>query len=253
MKRPLIGVVHLLAVPGAPRYRGSLDAVKNRALSDAFALAKGGADGAIVENYGDVPFSEGVEPHVGTILAVIAAEIRARTKLRVGINVLRNDARTAMAAAVASGAGFIRVNVHSGVMQTDQGVIQGRAASTLRYRRQLESTVEIWADVLVKHATGDESRLKQIARETRRRSLADVLLVTGPETGSPAEPDRVRAVKEAAGGPVYVASGVTDANIADYDAADGFIVGTFLKHGGITGNEVDPKRVARLRGALKSS
>jgi membrane complex biogenesis BtpA family protein len=249
MKRPFIGVVHLLALPGAPLFRGRLDGVRNRALSDAFALAKGGVDAIIVENYGDAPFhAEGVEVHVATIMSVIAADIRARTKKPVGVNVLRNDARSAMAVAVAAGADFIRVNVHSGVMQTDQGVVSGKAASTLRYRRQLDSTVKIYADVLVKHAVGHEARIAQIARETKRRALADVLLVTGPETGEAPEPDRVRTVKNAVPeAPVYVASGVTPDNVGDFDAADGFIVGTWLKRGGVTANEVDPARVVRLR------
>ncbi len=256
MKRPIIGVVHLLPLPGAPLFRGGLESVKSRALSDGFALAKGGVDAIIVENYGDVPFTaEGVEPHVGTIMAVIAGEIRRHTKKPVGINVLRNDARTAMAVAVAAGADFIRVNVHSGVMQTDQGVIAGRAGATLRYRRQLDATVKIYADVLVKHAIGNEAAIKQIARDTKRRGLADVLLVTGTETGDPPEPARVRTVKDAVPeAPVFAASGVTADNIADFEAADGFIVGTFFKRGGVTSNEVDGKRVAALvKASLKGA
>jgi hypothetical protein len=127
-------------------------------------------------------------------------------------------------------------------------VIQGRAGATLRYRRQLESSVAIWADVLVKHATGDESRLAQIARDTKRRALADVLLVTGPETGEAPDPARVRAVKSAVPeAKVYVASGVTEGNAADFAEADGFVVGTFFKRGGVTANEVDPARVRKLR------
>ncbi|MGH7161872.1 MAG: BtpA/SgcQ family protein, partial [Planctomycetota bacterium] len=53
---PVLGVVHLLPLPGSPRYAGGIDAVVARAVKDARAYAAGGADAVIVENYGDAPF-----------------------------------------------------------------------------------------------------------------------------------------------------------------------------------------------------
>jgi predicted TIM-barrel enzyme len=78
--------------------------------------------------------------------------------------------------------------------------------------------------------------------------------VTGRETGEPPEPERVRAVKAAVPeAPVFVASGVTEGNVADYAEADGFIVGTSVKRLGIIANEVDPARVARLVKAYRTA
>ncbi|MBI2932531.1 MAG: BtpA/SgcQ family protein [Planctomycetes bacterium] len=253
-KRPLIGVIHLLPLPGSPRAR-PMDEVLRRALADATAYAKGGAHGLIVENYGDAPFTpDTVDPHVPAMMAVIASEIRRRARLPLGLNVLRNDARAALAAATAAGASFIRVNVHTGAMMTDQGLIQGRAHETLQYRRRLDAPVAIFADVLVKHAAPVRPvSLAQAARETAYRGLADVLLVTGSATGEAPEPQRLDEIKSAVPDrPVFVASGVTSENARAFRRADGFIVGTWGKKDGRTENPVDAARFTRLSIAVRS-
>jgi len=128
--RPLlVGVVHLLPLPGAPRASAGLRAVETRALRDARALYEGGVDGVIVENLGDAPFTAGrVDAWTVAAMTRLALGVRALAPERMlGINVLRNDALSALAVAEASSADFIRVNVHTGAMVTDQGVITGQA------------------------------------------------------------------------------------------------------------------------------
>jgi hypothetical protein len=252
--RPVIGMVHLLPLPGSPRARG-LEEILKRALSDARALAAGGVDGLLLENFGDLPFAPGaVDPQVTAVMAAAALEVRRRTALPLGINVLRNDPRAALAVALAAGASFIRVNVHVGAAHTDQGRIEGRAHETLRFRRAIGSRAAIFADVFVKHARpAGRMDLATAARETAYRGLADALLVTGPETGSAADPKRLRAVKRAVPDrPVYVASGVSEESAESVAEADGFIVGTAFKRGGRVENPVDPGRVRRIVRALRS-
>lgn len=250
--RPVIGMVHLLPLPGSPRAR-ALDEVRRAAASDARALARGGVDGILVENYGDAPFAAGsVEPQVVAAMAAIAAEIRASTRLPLGINVLRNDARSALAVGLAAGASFVRVNVHVGAAETDQGRIEGRAYETMRYRRAIGSKAAIFADVFVKHArTVGLGDLAQAAKEAAYRGLADVLLVTGAETGAPADEGRLEAVKRAVPDrPVYLASGITPSNVLRYKGADGFIVGSAFERGGTAGRRVEERRVRALIRAL---
>ncbi len=252
-RRPVIGVVHLLPLPGSPRAR-RLEEILRRARADARALEAGGVDGLLVENFGDAPFTPGaVDPQVVAAMAVAARELRRGSRRPVGVNVLRNDPRAALAAALAAGASFIRVNVHVGAAHTDQGRIEGRAHETLRFRRAIGSRAAIFADVFVKHARpAGRTDLATAARETAYRGLADVLLVTGPETGAPADPGRLRAVKEAVPDrPVYAASGVSEETAADLAGADGFIVGTAFKRGGCVENPVDPRRVRRIVRALR--
>ena len=251
--RPVIGMVHLLPLPGSPRSR-TVREIRAAALADARALSRGGVDGILVENYGDAPFTAGtVEPQVIAVMSVIAAEVRAAAALPVGINVLRNDAHSALAVAAASGASFIRVNVHIGAAETDQGHIDGKAYDTLRFRKALSVDVAIFADVFVKHARpSDRVDVATAARDTAYRGAADALLVTGAETGSAPAAARLREVKRAVPErPVLVASGVTPENAREFAEADGYIIGSALERGGVAGNRVDLARVRVMVRSLK--
>lgn len=246
---PLIGVLHLPPLPGSPRPSPGLAAVLAAALRDAEALAEGGARGLIVENLGDAPFSaDSVEPHVTAMLAIVARAVRERLgdALVIGVNALRNDALSALGAAAAADADFIRVNVLSGAMVTDQGLIQGRARELLLYRNRLAPQLKIVADVLVKHASPlAPVELEQVARDTFHRAGADVLVVTGSGTGQPTDPERLRRVRAAVPeAPVWVGSGVSVSTAGLFGAeASGAIVGTALHAGGDLSAPLDPERV----------
>jgi hypothetical protein len=253
----LIGMVHLRPLPGSPRYGGSLDDVLDGAMKDVVALTAGGADGAILENYGDAPFFPERVPPV-TIAAMTAAAAILRANLPetflFGINVLRNDATAAMSIATVVGAAFIRVNVHVGASVTDQGLIEGRANETLRLRAVLGSQVRILADAGVKHATplGGHG-VEEEARDAVERGLADGILLTGPRTGAPVHVEQVVSVRRAIPGvPLLAASGVTPdilPKLAPH--CDGFIVGTWLKKDGKIAESVDPERVRALSSILR--
>ena len=119
--KPLIGMVHLLPLPGSPRWSGRMDQVIERALRDADALIGAGFDGLLLENLGDTPFWPAqVEPETVAAMSVVADRLRNHSELPLGINVLRNDARAAIAIAKATDAVFIRVNVHTGAAATDR-------------------------------------------------------------------------------------------------------------------------------------
>ncbi|RIK36017.1 MAG: phosphorybosylanthranilate isomerase, partial [Chloroflexi bacterium] len=134
----LIGVVHLAALPGSPRASLPLEVIIQRAVDDACALEAGGADGLIVENFHDAPYRPGaVEAHTVAAMTRVTQAIRAAVRCDIGVNVLRNDAAAALGIALATGGQFIRVNIHSGAMLTDQGIVQGQADQTLRLRRAL--------------------------------------------------------------------------------------------------------------------
>jgi hypothetical protein len=244
----LIGVVHLPPLPGAVASGPTMDEIIERALTDARALAEAGFDGLIVENFGDVPFSgDHVEPGTVAAMAMVVDQVRRATRLAVGVNVLRNDARAALGIAAASAASFIRVNVHCGVYATDQGILEGRAHQTLTYRKQLGRRIAILADVHVKHAVClSEPDLARAAKDTAYRGLADALVVTGPATGEPvteADLERVRsAVPDRR---LFVGSGATAASIAKLlKWADGVIVGTAIKVNGVVTDPIDPARAA---------
>jgi uncharacterized protein len=149
----VIGVVHLPPLPGSPKWGGNFGFVIDRAVADAQAYARGGADAVIVENFWDAPFTKtNVGPETIAAIAVAGSALRAAIKIPIGFNVLRNDACSALALCAACGGAFVRVNVHSGAMLTDQGIIEGDAYNTIRYRQRICPDVLLFADIHVKHA-----------------------------------------------------------------------------------------------------
>ena len=244
----LIGVVHLQALPGAPGFGGSMAAVTSAATTDARVLAEAGFPAVIVENFGDAPFhKERVPPETIAAMAVVARAVRLELPphVEVGINVLRNDARAAVAIAAAADLAFIRVNVLSGAAVTDQGVIEGRAAEVLRDRRRLAPDVRILADVRVKHAAPLAPRpLEEEVHDLVGRGGADAVIVSGTRTGEPADLAELQAVRAAAGDvPVLLGSGTNAETIKrSLQVAHGAIVGSSLKHGGDIQAPIDPDR-----------
>ncbi|MEF8773777.1 MAG: BtpA/SgcQ family protein [Halobacteriales archaeon] len=255
--KPVVGMVHLPPLPGAPRYdraagRAHLHEVARR---DAERLAAGGVDAVVVENFGDAPFyPEDVPDHVVAELTALARTVREAADLPVGVNVLRNDGPAAVAAAAAAGADFVRVNVHVGARVADQGILEGRAHETMRLRERIDADVALLADVDVKHSAplAAESYEAESLAEATERGLADGVVVSGPRTGeATALEDVERAVARrddlGTGAPVFVGSGVTAETIGDLLAvADGVVVGTALKEGGETTAPVSVDRVADL-------
>ncbi len=254
-RRPLVGMVHLGALPGSPRGgEAAMGDVLARAVADARALEQGGADAVIVENFFDAPFAkDAVPPHTLAAMTRAVQAVREATALPVGVNVLRNDARAALAIAHVCGAQFVRVNVYVGAAVTDQGLIEGAARAAVLYRRELDADVALWADVFVKHAAQlGATDLEAAARDAVLRGLADALIVSGAATGGATDPGDVRRVKEAVPAtPVLIGSGL-DARSAPglLARADGAIVGTSLKRDGRVAGPVDVERVRALRAAM---
>lgn len=249
--KPIIGVVHLPPLIGSPQSTQPFREIRARALSDAETLIDNGIDGVIIENYGDAPFlPNSVEPHTVAVLALVASAIRERQpQTPIGLNILRNDAKSAIAIATVTDINFIRVNVHTGAMLTDQGIIQGKAHETLRYRSLLKSEVKIFADVAVKHAVPlAPIDIIASAEDTYHRGLADALIVTGTATGKSTDLDQLKTVKSAISqASVFAGSGVTTDNLSEVlQYADGVIVGTSIKRDGVTTNAVDANRVRAL-------
>lgn len=253
-RQALIGVVHLKPLPGAPRYSGDIAAIVRAAVKDAQAYARGGADAVVIENFGDIPFTKGaVHPETVAAMAVCGSAVGEAVSLPIGFNVLRNDPRAALGLCAATSGSFIRVNVHSGAMLTDQGLIEGDAFGTLRLRESLDLSAAIFADVHVKHATplGNQS-LEDAARDTLERGLVDALVVSGVGTGLATDPGEVERVRSACpGARILLGSGVNEKNVTEFAGlADGFIVGSSLKRGGRLDAAVDPRRVEKLRAQL---
>ena len=247
---PILGVVHLLPLPTSARWGGDFRQVMDRAEQEATALAAGGIDGIIIENFFDAPFTKSqVDPATISAMTLIMDRLAGLVTVPLGLNVLRNDAKSAMAIAACTGASFIRVNVLTGVMATDQGLIEGNAHELLKYRRELDADVAILADVLVKHAhpisTPD---LTAAIHDTVERGLADAVILSGWATGQVPKMDDIKEARENAGNtPILIGSGATWENIGNLlQVADGAIVASSLKRHGKISQPIDPQRVSQF-------
>jgi uncharacterized protein len=254
-EKPIIGMLHVPALPGSPQNQLGMDAIFDWVLEDAKALVDGGIHALVIENFGDSPFyPRQVPPHTVAFMTALGVEVKREFKIPLGMNVLRNDPESALAVAAAVSAEFIRVNVHTGARLTDQGVIEGTAHLTVRYRKLLGSDTKIFADVDVKHSAPIAPRdLRLEVEELVDRGRADAVIVTGAGTGRETSLEDLKAAKAAAGAAHVIAgSGVDAANVAGIlSVADAVIVGTSFKREGITVNPVDPARVRRFMETIR--
>lgn len=253
--QPVIGMIHLGALPGTPASRRSLREIEAQAVKEAVLYRKAGVHGLMLENMHDTPYLRGqVGPEIVAAMAVVARAVKDASRLPCGVQVLAAANQQAIAVAQAADLEFIRAEGFAFAHVADEGFIQSSAADLLRYRRAIGAErVQVWADVKKKHSShaitadvgiGETAHAIEFMR-------GDAVIVTGAVTGDAPKPEDVRDVKRATRLPVYLGSGVTAANVGAFRAAaDGFIVGSEFKAGGHWSGAVDPKRVRRFMAAL---
>ncbi|WP_277552570.1 BtpA/SgcQ family protein [Halobaculum limi] len=254
-RTPVIGMVHLPALPGAPKFDGDRDQIVEAATRDAERLDAGGVDAVMVENFGDAPFyPDDVPKHVVASMTRATRAVVETVDVPVGVNVLRNDGDAAVSVAAAAGADFVRINIHTGARVTDQGVIDGKAHETMRLRDRLDADVAVLADHDVKHSApiAAQGFTAESVADGVERGLADGVVVSGTGTGHETErSDLEHAVERRDANdldtPILVGSGVSAETVSEMLAlADGVIVGTALKEDGDVGKPVSVDRVREL-------
>ncbi|MDR6101726.1 membrane complex biogenesis BtpA family protein [Agrobacterium larrymoorei] len=256
--KPIIGVIHLRALPGAPRYEGeAMASIISAAIKDAKTLANGGIDGIMIENASDMPFSRPEDIGFETVagLTAVCQEVRNAVDTPIGITCVANGAIPGLAVAKAVGAKWVRVNQWVNAYVANEGILNGPAAQALRYRSNIGAKdVSIFADVHVKfgaHAITSDRSITEQATDAEWFD-ADVLIATGTRTGSPTQPDEVNEVRAGTNLPVIVGSGLSPEQIpALMQVADGAIIGQWLKVDSRWWNPVDPARVEALMTAME--
>ena len=249
------GVVHLKSLPGSPSNRLSIDEIIDAAQEDVNSLVYGGVDGIIIENFGDTPFVKNdISKRTLASFTTVVENLSIERDIKVGINVLRNDGLAALAIAEATKSHFVRINVLNNTMFTDQGVIEGDAHGINQFKSSLNSYVEIYADVFVKHAVPPPgSKIENHADELIHRAGADVVIVTGDGTGHEINIEDLQKVRNIVPtGKLAIGSGVTSTNVDSYqDLADILIVGTSFKIDNDVAKRVDINRVEELVRKIK--
>ena len=254
VKRALIGVVHLGALPGTPRSTTTVEQIIERAVVEAERYAAAGYQGIIIENMGDRPYlARSVGPEIVAAMTAAGQAMVGAVALPIGVQVLAGANKEALAVAKAIGAAFVRVEGFVFAHTADEGLLQADAGELLRYRRAIGAeNIRIFADIKKKHSSHALTADVDLAETAAAAEffLADGVIVTGSATGSPTAEADVQAVADRVAIPTLVGSGVNPDNVADYHRADGLIVGSYVKVDGLWSNEIDPSRLEGMAAAF---
>lgn len=258
-KRPaLIGMVHLLALPGTPGYQGSVQAILDAALRDAATLKQAGMDAILIENMHDLPYlNRQVGPEIASTMSVVAYLVRRAFDLPTGVQVLAGANMDALAVAQAGGLDFIRAEGFVFGHVADEGWMDGQAGALLRYRRQIEATgVAILTDIKKKHSAHAVTADVDLVETAQAAAFfkSDGLIVTGSSTGKAANLAELQSLQGATPLPIIVGSGIDAGNILQYAPhCDAMIVGSSIKVDGRWTEPVDLLRAQALVEALRQS
>lgn len=250
--RPVIGVIHTGPSPGVPGFI-CVDSCVDRAIAEADVYVQAGVDGIIVENMHDFPciHERNFGPEVAAFMTRIARAVKRKAgRMPVGIHVLFQGNRTALAAALAADCDFIRAEGWTYAHVSDTGIAEASAGETIRYRHLIGANhIPIFTDIRKKHAahawtsdldTGDIAFGMSLNR-------SDAIIVTGAHTGVPPSEDDLVMVRHATDLPVLIGSGISVDNLAELAPfADGFIVGSAMKENGQWDAPVSEVRVEAM-------
>ncbi len=252
--KPVIAMLHLPALPGRPRHdrRAGMRPVIEAVARDLAALQDAGVDGLLFCNEADLPYQLGVGPEAVAAMAAVIGAVRREISRPFGVNLVW-DPVASLAVARATGASFVR-EVFTGVYESDLGVMRPDFGAIGAYRSGIGAeSVALFANITPEFASSAGGRT--VAQRARSAAYlgVDALLISGAITGEPTSLTRLREAKAAVPGTAILANtGVTADSVRDVLAvADGAIVGTALKAGGVTWNPVDPARAAEFMTAAR--
>lgn len=251
INKPVIGMIHIDALPGTPDYSGDVKSIIKKAKKEAEIYKNAGIDILMIENMHDTPYlKRKVGPEITSLMSVIGYEIKKSFSLPCGIQILAGANKAAIAAAHSAGLDFIRAEGFVYAHVADEGIIESDAGELLRYRKMIGAeNILIFTDIKKKHSSHSITSDVDIIETARTAEFfkSDGVVITGLATGKETDVEEVKLVKENVNIPVLIGSGLTADNIENYFSyADGFIVGSHFKKDGSWKNEIDVERVRKF-------
>jgi len=244
VKKPILGMVHFLPLPGSPLYdpQGGLKKIQETALRDAEALLEAGFDGLVFSNEGDRPYLSDVPKITVASMSALIGEVSSKFDVPFGLSVLA-DSEAAISIGTAVRADFVRIFL-SWVFVGDWGIVNPNAGKLQRIKADIHGDMKIFANISGHTEPLGDRKIEDIARGAVMFGLADALCLAGTTAGSQvAEKELINARKGSEGAPIIVGTGVREENIEKMLAlSDGVIMGTSVKVGGNTFNPIDPER-----------
>jgi membrane complex biogenesis BtpA family protein len=249
--KPVIGMVHVNALPGTPKYSGSVKSIIEKAKSEAQLYFSLGIDALMIENMHDVPYlNKKVGTEITSIMSVILYEIKKSVELPCGIQILAGANKEALAAAHSAGGDFIRAEGFVFSQIADEGLMNSDAGELLRFRKQIGAeNILIFTDIKKKHSSHAITSDISIVDTAKAAEffLSDGVIITGSSTGEKPELSEIIEIKEKINLPVIAGSGITAENIKEYyNHCDAFIIGSYFKKEGKWFNVLDHDRISNL-------
>lgn len=257
VKKPIIAMCHLLALPGDPGYdeKKGVGWIIDRARQDLHALQDGGVDAVMFSNEASLPYLTKVEPITYVTMARIIGELRKDINIPYGVNVLW-DPKASIDLALATGALFVR-EIFTGVYASDFGLWNTNVGEVIRHQYAIHAEhVKLLFNIVPESAAYLGHRdICDIARSTVFNNHPDALCVSGLIAGSEAPFETLRLVKESVSDtPVFANTGVSAENVRkQLKIADGAVTATTFKRDGYIWNEVDVNRVREFMNIVKAS
>jgi len=247
--KPIIGMIHLKALPGTPKFNNNINEIIDTALSEAEIYKDAGIDALAIENMHDVPYlKNNVGPEVSSLMSIIAHDVKKLSNLPCGIQVLSSANKAAIAIAKNAGLDFIRAEGFVFGHVADEGYIDANAGELLRYRKKIDADhIAVFTDIKKKHSSHNITSDVSIVETAKAAEyfLSDGLIVTGFSTGKEANIEEISEIKKTCEVPVIVGSGITIDNISQYiSSSDAFIVGSYFKKDGYWENVLQHNKIA---------
>jgi uncharacterized protein len=253
-KKPIIGMVHLLPLPGSPGYQGDMEQVIHRAKADADALVEADYDGLIVENFSDLPYLTGSGPLERTVaFTIVLREIRNMVSKPLGVNIQFNDYEAEILTAGLCKANFVRIEAYVDSLTTVGGITPACSARAHRLKSQYGfKDLAFFVDVHVKEASLIGSSTFAESIRNAEHAGADAIIVTGTATGQATPVNLVQEARKNTKLDLLIGSGFNK----EYGKelliiADGAIVGSSIKIGGKASNPIDPLSAKELIAAVR--
>lgn len=257
VKKPIIAMCHLGALPGDPYFNGQtgMKEIIAWARKDLHALQNGGVDAVMFSNEFSLPYLTRVHTVTVAAMARIIGELMSEIRVPFGVNVLW-DPSASLDLAVSTGARFVR-EIFSGVYASDFGLWNPNAGEIVRHQHAIGAeSVRLFFNIVPEAARYLADRdIVEIAKSTVFNHRPDALCVSGLTAGAQTDLSILSRVKEAVPEtPVFANTGVRPENVAEQlSIADGAIVGTTFKYDGKFENHVDEERVRAFMEKLNVS
>jgi membrane complex biogenesis BtpA family protein len=255
-EKAIIAMCHLQPMPGDPHYdsAGGMKKVVESARYDLLALQRGGVDAVMFSNEFSLPYLTRVRTETVAAMARVIGELKHEITVPYGVNCLW-DPIASLDLAAATDALFLR-EIISGVYASDFGLWNTNVGETARHQQHVNAKdVKLLYNIVPEaaHYLADRS-IVEIAKSTVFNCKPDALCVSGLTAGVATDSQVLQSVKQSISNTVVLANtGCRIDNIVDQlQIADGAVVATTFKAGGIFENPVDENRVKAFMDVVKA-